>query len=844
MTSPSARSPRRPVTVALCLMLALTATACIAASDAKAAYYKMVACAGNNGAPPYLTGTNTASPQNPGGIFEFHVWCNGAGGDPPGEHAMMRIAENQPGGNAGHGAYGHFVFDTPSYVHFKAAGGYTRQFNAFNDGWRARFWVASASSTAQIMIQGAGLPNSGGQWASTGIFGPHLWPIAGYWDFTRFVYEMQCVRPAGCDRSNYNATDLNGLLFILSDDVNSHVEFTGTGSALWQGRWVRGNHNATFQVSDLGSGLRHERLRIDGAQRWNWDHWPECNTSSSQVNGEWARSYQPCPTGGPWGRSVPLHTATLADGAHAVQVCTQDYGQYQGLNGTGGESCVSRTIRTDNTAPGAPSGLHVTSSNPQRYLDRVGAIFSLPQNQGSPITRAHYQVIDSAGEVVKSTQTLNATNPTALSGIELPPKSGAYRLRVWLEDQVGLSGPAATAQIPRDTTPPAAPQDLSVTAPSTSRAADGFDVRWRNVLDAGSPISQAHYRVRNAAGAVVVPTQTVAEGNVQSIANIETPQERGGYTFEAWLEDAEGNVGVPTAAPLAYQCMRSRVGGGNALTSGLGADSAGEEIVKQGDGSTLRGRVAAGTDGVSGAALCVFSRVVTSQAREFVGFAMSGPDGSYQFPIPAGASRELTVIYRSGAREVASRATIHTKVRPFFKVRRKVVYNKTFAKFTGSIPGPDNDRVVIVLQVRRGKGWLAFRRYRTRGDGKFTVGYRFNRTTVPTKYVMRAQVRTQAGYPYLQGNSKRLKLIVRPPRSKRHRGSASALPKDARPPANPSQQDSSPQRGREPGAPSKQAGRPEQTAPPPPKPSPDKRGDSGARPSRPSGKPPCVGFCG
>lgn len=179
---------------------------------------------------------------------------------------------------------------------------------------------------------------------------------------------------------------------------------------------------------------------------------------------------------------------------------------------------------------------------------------------------------------------------------------------------------------------------------------------------------------------------------------------------------------------------------------------------------------------MAGAPICVFSRVVTSQAREFIGLAMSGPDGGYQFPIPAGASRDLTVLYRSGSREVATRATLQTIVRPTFKVRRKVVYNKRFAKFTGSIPGPDNDKVVVVLQVRRGKGWLAFRRYRTRRNGRFTVGYRFNRTTVPTKYVMRAQVRTQAGYPYLQGNSKHLTLIVRPKRPRRT-SRASAAPR-------------------------------------------------------------------
>ncbi len=65
---------------------------------------------------------------------------------------------------------------------------------------------------------------------------------------------------------------------------------------------------------------------------------------------------------------------------------------------------------------------------------------------------------------------------------------------MWLEDQVGHTGPAATAPIPRDTTPPAAPQSVSVTAPDTARTAQGFDVHWRNIVDAGAPIVSARYK--------------------------------------------------------------------------------------------------------------------------------------------------------------------------------------------------------------------------------------------------------------------------------------------------------------------------------------------------------------
>jgi hypothetical protein len=763
MSSRSSGPGRHSAAIALCGLLAGVAIAVFFAATAHASYYKLVMCAGGNGSLPYGTSTNTASPQNPVGIFSFENHCFPAP-DPAGGSAFLRIAETQESGNAGAGAYGNMYFDTPAFVHFKAGGGWTRQAYFFNEGWRARFWVASACCTAQMMTQGIGLPNSGGQWATTGVFAPHLWPLDVYYDFNRFVYEMQCVRPAGCDRATLNLTDANSFVFILSDDSNSQAAFTDPGSTLMQGGWVRGTQNVDFNVSDLGSGLRVERMRVDGAQRWSWDHWPECsgNISTSQQNGEWARTYQPCPTGGPFPRQVPLDTASLGgDGAHSLQVCTQDYGQYQGLNGTGGESCDARTIRTDNTAPGAPSGLRVTSDNPHRYLDRFGAIFSLPPNAGSPIKKVHYDVVDAAGKVVVPEKDVSGTNPTDLAGIEGPKAPGAYQLRVWLEDEVGFVGPAATTPIPRDTTPPAAPQDLSVTSPTTPRSEQGFDVRWRNIVDAGAPIDSVHYQVLNGAGDVVVATKDLAGENPQIIANLDGPRERGAYSLRLWLSDAEGNGGAPVKAPLTYNCVRSDVSGGQTLSAGLGKKADKALVVEEGEGAAVAGKLQ-GIGKLSNAPLCVFSNVVTDQEQKFLGVAVTGDSGDYTFAIGDGPSRNITVVYRPGQRELATTTTLVTRVQPTFKIVKKIVRNKGVAVFKGAIPGPHNERVVVVLQVKDGKHWRVFRRYQTREGGKFVMRYRFTQTSTPTKYRMRAQVPDQSGYPYAGGNSAAKTQIVMP----------------------------------------------------------------------------------
>jgi hypothetical protein len=760
MSSRSSGPANRPATVALCALLLGAAIAILAAAGAHAAQFKMLACSGDSGAE-YTTATNTASAQNPAGIFDFSNFCGGQGADPPGQSAFLRIAENQGAGNAGQGAFGQVLFTAPAFIHFKAAGAYTRQPNAFNDGWRARFSALEFTNhPVTLLNQGAGLANSGTDSASSNIFGPHLWPFYTYIDFYRFVYELQCVRPAGCDRTNFNATDANGFVFILNDDQDSQVGFTDYNASFMGGGWSRGVQGMVWQVSDQGSGLKDVRVRIDGNERHLVD--TPCSISSSPVNGLWARSYHPCPTGGPWPQGFDLDTGGLTDGAHSLSVCSQDFAQYQGLNGTGGETCDARTIHTDNTAPGAPVGLQVRSSNPARYLDHFSAQFSLPADPGSPIAKVHYEVINAAGDVVKPEQILNGINPTDLPEISGPAKAGDYRLKAWLEDSVGLSGPAATAPIPHDTTPPAAPQDLSVTSPTTTRTTQAFDVRWHDILDGGSPIDAAHYQVLSPSGAVVVPTTKVDGSSPSAIANLETPRESGAYTLRLWLSDAEGNVGAPVSVPLSYDCPRSEVGGGLTLTAGLGKQAENSIVVQQQEGATLRGKLNGAGGQIANAPLCVFSQVVTDQDRQFDGIAMTGTDGDYQFAIGSGPSRDLTVVYRPDQRELTAGAKLQTRVHPTFRLRGKVVKNKGVAVFTGAIPGPDNEKVLVVLQVKSGKGWRVFRRYRTRTGGRFVMRYRFTQTFSPTTYIMRAQVRAQSGYPFEQGNSHPIPVAVNP----------------------------------------------------------------------------------
>lgn len=864
MSSRSSGPVNRQVLVALCLMTAAMIVAVICAATANAAVYKMVLCAANNGSNSFDTQTNSP------GLFNVENYC-GPAGDPAGNAAFLRIYEKQGRGSASNTAYASASWTATPWVSILAGGGYTRMPGDFRDGWRGRFWAegVDGSNPHNILMQGTNASNAGISWWPTSTFGSHLWPFPGWGNYRRFVFELTCMRPAGCDTSGWNAVDANTMVLTLSDNWAPQTWLTNSDPALMSGAWVRGTRTASFGWSELGSGIAMERIRIDGADHWVVNHFAtsECDIGSSQINREFARAFQPCAVAEGINRSYTFDSANLPDGPHTLQACTQDYAQYVGLYGTGGSSCDQRTILTDNNPPGAPVNLRINSANPARYLHSFTAHWQLPPNQGSPIRAVHYDVIDAAGNIVQPGRVVAATDPIAVS-MTGPAKAGNYRLRVWLEDAVGFTsalatvpiprdakppsapqglevvgpttwgpakgyrlkwrnltddgspivitryqvvdgsgqvvvptkvlngqrvesvfdpeithepgrvfsvrvwledeegniGAAAEAKIPGDDTPPGAPQGLSVAAPTTSRAEQGFDLRWRNLTDDGSPVIAARYQITDGAGKVVVPTEVVRGAGIQSIANLRVPTEAGSYRVKLWLEDSEGNAGAPASAPLAYDCVRSDVRGGTSLSAEFVNGSSRGILVDEGKGATLAGELRGAER--AGATICVWSRVVTDQGRDFLGLALAGPDGRYRFAVGAGPSREVIAGYRPDQRELRASTTVSTIVHPTLRARKRVVHNGESAHFSGEIPGPHNDAVTIVLQVKSGKGWLAFRRYRTRNNGHYKLVYPFRRTMRPTTYEMRAQVREAGGYPYLEGESESLVLHVLPRRQK------------------------------------------------------------------------------
>src|SRR5262249_1850044 len=109
------------------LGLAVLGLIALTAAIAQASQYRVLLCAAGAGQRDAATATNTATPQNPEGIFPFSGNCPTDTSDPAGSSGYLKIWENQAQGSAGDGAYGLIYWAPPAATHFKTAGAYTRQ---------------------------------------------------------------------------------------------------------------------------------------------------------------------------------------------------------------------------------------------------------------------------------------------------------------------------------------------------------------------------------------------------------------------------------------------------------------------------------------------------------------------------------------------------------------------------------------------------------------------------------------------------------------------------------------------------------------------------------------------
>lgn len=207
-------------------------------------------------------------------------------------------------------------------------------------------------------------------------------------------------------------------------------------------------------------------------------------------------------------------------------------------------------------------------------------------------------------------------------------------------------------------------------------------------------------------------------------------------------------------------CPESPVGSGSVLSAQFAGGK--NKIRVRSDRSVrLKGRLRTDAgDGVAGATVCALVHARHDGAPyELARTAVTGRDGGFRLRLPPGPSRQV-YLHRVFGNEVLARHGLSTaaSVRPSFEVkpgkRAGPVSGGDRLHFHGTLPGPACANRDVKIQAKVGKRrWQVFRSPTTDRSCRYRTRYKLGSTSSPTRYLFRARVRKQPGYPYGAGVS-------------------------------------------------------------------------------------------
>ncbi len=232
--------------------------------------------------------------------------------------------------------------------------------------------------------------------------------------------------------------------------------------------------------------------------------------------------------------------------------------------------------------------------------------------------------------------------------------------------------------------------------------------------------------------------------------------------------DVSGNTSSPCLRRTVYADNTCPASGGRAAAElDAGADVGGRlserAAVTSKAEPVIRGTLEDGAgQPVSGATVCVYETVdLPDASRDLVGSATTQGNGRFATRLDAGPSRRVDFVYRYNDRVLGDRVQLDSRVVPALRINRKSLTNGQAARFRGHVPGPNADARAVAMQARVGRKWRTFKQLRTDSEGRFRGKYRFTQTVGRVRYVFRALVKRQGGYPYEPGGSHRRRILVR-----------------------------------------------------------------------------------
>lgn len=248
---------------------------------------------------------------------------------------------------------------------------------------------------------------------------------------------------------------------------------------------------------------------------------------------------------------------------------------------------------------------------------------------------------------------------------------------------------------------------------------------------------------------------TDAADNVTQSAPFEVVG-RGGLNGSPAAEAATLAAGFPTR-------VTRRVGGRRVRVTELRRT----RTVSFGRTAVATGRLVA-ADGrpVAGARVDVRTRLLRLGSTFVPGSpVITGPDGGFAVPLPAGPSRQVRLEYRTRVAdpEPVVRLDLTMAVRGRLSLRRSAskVRPRGAVRFSGRLAGgpvPPRGVAVELQAYERGRGWRTIRTVRSRRDGSYRTTYRFNAPR--GRFAFRLRLRPSDAYPYARAESRTVRVRV------------------------------------------------------------------------------------
>lgn len=576
---------------------------------------------------------------------------------------------------------------------------------------------------------------------------------------TRIVQRVICLPAAGgrCNSRGANYIKTRRARVAVRDVLPPSVRITG--GSLVSGAWVNGNRTVTFDASD-NLGIKAAHVVLSG--RDGRDKARPCDSGL----------VVPCQNGSD---VLDVDTRQFGEGTQDVTVQARDGSDLVG-------QAAPLKALVDNTPPTAVP-LGVEGGDAWRSTNGFTAAWSNPpESDRAPIIAATYRVCRVGGDC-EGPRTVPGDGVAALPSVQVPGP-GEWTLRMWRQDAAGNAAEgnaSAPVTLRYDPEPP----KLAFKAVSPS---DPTQVSVA-VADPLSGPAGGQIEISREGSGTWQTLATRLEGDHLQARVDDAAMPPGRYALRAQASDAAGNTGTtilredgsPAIVNLPLR-LDARLSGGAVRTTVRRrvvrrrghrrvvrrrvTRLLGTVRVRHGRRAVISGRLQTKDGGALPATPLFLFSSTPGGAERYAGFVNTDAAGRYRHVVKAGANEVLRFAYLGSPsiRPVSRAVRLEVPGRTTLRASRRRLVNGQRVIFGGRLsvaPVGLAARKLVELQTRLSGRWQTFRTVPTDSGGLWKTAYRFRRTRGVVRYRFRVRIPREAGYPFVTGVTRSIRVTVR-----------------------------------------------------------------------------------